>query len=202
MLDLSFNFWSTIGTAFRLTMLVWWQLQRSNSLIKLIQMVVCNMYFSNKFIVENLSFSVPVILIFTKFESQESNAFNKLQTTCSYDDALLQAPHYARREFDEEHLSRFKDRRYPPLEIVYLKGECSHPLFINLLKYESHWRYAKRKCRMLRDYWANNGGVEWWYFEAAVGHSSGSKSQIANKNDVTKVMFMWGITLSLANMRL
>ena len=100
------------------------------------------MYFSNEFVVEDLQFSVPVILIFTKFESQEANAFNKLQETCSYDKALLQAPHHARTQFDQEHLSRFKDRRYAPVEIVYLKGECSHHLFIDLLKYESHLRYA------------------------------------------------------------
>jgi len=100
------------------------------------------MYFSNEFVVEDLQFSVPVILIFTKFESQEANAFNKLQETCSYDDALLQAPHYACREFDQEHLSRFKDRRHPALEIVYLKGEYSYYLFIDLLKYQSHLRYA------------------------------------------------------------
>jgi len=101
------------------------------------------MYFSNGFwvVVKDLHFSVPVILIFTKFESQEANAFNKLQETCSYDHALLQAPHYARKHFDKEHLSQFKDRRYPPTEIVYLKGE-SHHLFLNLLKNRSHLRYA------------------------------------------------------------
>ena len=109
-------------------------------MIKLIRMVVC--IFQINSVVEDLHFSVPVILILTKFESQEANAFNKLQETCLYDDALLQAPQYAHRQFEKENLSRFKDRRYPPLEIVYLKGECSHHLCIDLLKHKSHLRYA------------------------------------------------------------
>ena len=108
---------------------------------KLIQMVVC-IIFPNEFVVEDLHFLVPVILIFTKFESQEANAFNKLQETCSHDDALLQAPQYAYRQFEQENLSRFKDRRYPPRGIVYLRSECSHYLFIDLLKHKSHLRYG------------------------------------------------------------
>jgi len=74
---------------------------------------------------------VPVILIFTKFESQEADAFRRLQETCSDDDALLQAPQKARQNFEQDHLSRFRDRRYPPKEVIYLKNmnrgdaECS-----------------------------------------------------------------------------
>jgi GTPase Era involved in 16S rRNA processing len=65
---------------------------------------------------------VPVILIFTKFESQEAIAFQKLQKTCNFEDALALAPHQARQQFDQEHLYRFKDRRYPAKEVVYLKN--------------------------------------------------------------------------------
>jgi len=65
---------------------------------------------------------VPVILIFTKFESQEADAFGRLQETCSVDDALLQAPKQARQNFEQDHLSRFKERKYPPKEVVYLKN--------------------------------------------------------------------------------
>jgi hypothetical protein len=74
---------------------------------------------------------VPVILIFTKFESQEAVAFAKLQETYSLDDALARAPQQARQEFEQDHLSRFKNRKYPPKEIIYLKNmdkgdaECS-----------------------------------------------------------------------------
>jgi hypothetical protein len=67
---------------------------------------------------------VPVILIFTKFESEEAYAFDKLQMTCSLDDALAQAPQEARQEFEQNHLSRFKDRKYPPKEVIYLKSKC------------------------------------------------------------------------------
>jgi len=65
---------------------------------------------------------VPVVLIFTKFESQEAHAFGKLQETHSLDDALAQAPQQARQEFEQHHLSRFKDRKYPPKEVIYLKN--------------------------------------------------------------------------------
>jgi hypothetical protein len=84
---------------------------------------------------------VPVILIFTKFESQEAIAFHKLQETCSFEDALLQAPHQARQFFDQEHLSRFKDRRYAPKEIVYMKGEYSVSSSLYLMTHHSHCRY-------------------------------------------------------------
>jgi len=79
--------------------------------------------------------SVPVILIFTKFESQEAIAFHKLQETCSIEEALLQAPYQARTDFDQEHLSRFQNRRYPAKEIVYMKSECSTPSSVDLMKH-------------------------------------------------------------------
>jgi hypothetical protein len=68
---------------------------------------------------------VPVILIFTKFESQEAIAFKKLMQECSAEEAMSQAAEQARHDFDRAHLSRFRDRKYPPKEILYLKGRCS-----------------------------------------------------------------------------
>jgi hypothetical protein len=65
---------------------------------------------------------VPVMLIFTKFESQEAIAFKNLIQQCSPEDALSRAPEQARREFDQAHLSGFKNRKYAPKEILYLKG--------------------------------------------------------------------------------
>jgi hypothetical protein len=72
---------------------------------------------------------VPVILIFTKFESQEAIAFKKLTQQCSPEDALSRAAEQARREFDHAHLSGFKNRKYAPKEILYLKGMHSNTLF-------------------------------------------------------------------------
>jgi hypothetical protein len=66
---------------------------------------------------------VPVILIFTKFESREAVAFRLLKQQYSTEEALSEAPQRARVDFDKEHLSRFTSRRYPPKGILYLKGE-------------------------------------------------------------------------------
>jgi hypothetical protein len=69
--------------------------------------------------------AVPVILIFTKFESQEAVAFKKLIQQCSAEEALSRAAQQARHDFEETYLTRFKDRKYGPKEILYLKGMSS-----------------------------------------------------------------------------
>ena len=66
---------------------------------------------------------MPVILIFTKFESQEAAAFRLLKQQYSTEEALFKAPQQARDNFDREHLSRFTNRKYAPKGILYLKGE-------------------------------------------------------------------------------
>ena len=66
---------------------------------------------------------MPVILIFTKFESQEAVAFSLLKQQYSTEKALSKAPQRARDDFDKEHLSRFTSRKYAPKGILYLKGE-------------------------------------------------------------------------------
>ena len=68
---------------------------------------------------------MPVILIFTKFESQEAVAFSLLKQQYSTEEALSKAPQQARDNFDHEHLSRFTSRKYAPKGILYLKGEYS-----------------------------------------------------------------------------
>lgn len=70
----------------------------------------------------NTDLLVPVILIFTKFESQESQAFKTLKNECSMEEALARAPAVAQQKFNQEHLSRFKDRIYPPKDFIYLKS--------------------------------------------------------------------------------
>jgi hypothetical protein len=65
---------------------------------------------------------VPVILIFTKFESQEAIAFKKLIQQYSAEEALDRAAQQARDDFDQTYLSGFKNRRFAPTEISYLKG--------------------------------------------------------------------------------
>ncbi|KIM44167.1 hypothetical protein M413DRAFT_67850 [Hebeloma cylindrosporum] len=70
---------------------------------------------------------VPVVLIFTKFECEEAEAFRKLLKPCSNVDLLLEeVPRQAREDFDQKHLHRFIDRKYAPKAIAYLKGEFSH----------------------------------------------------------------------------
>jgi hypothetical protein len=67
---------------------------------------------------------VPVILIFTKFESQEADAFRFLkQQSSTEEEAKSKAPQQARDNFDQEHLSRFTSQKYAPKGILYLKGE-------------------------------------------------------------------------------
>jgi hypothetical protein len=66
---------------------------------------------------------VPVILIFTKFESQEAVAFRLLKQQYSTEEALSMAPQEARDNFNQKHLSRFTSRKYAPKGILYLKGE-------------------------------------------------------------------------------
>ena len=66
---------------------------------------------------------MPVILIFTKFESQEAVAFHLLKQQYSTEEALSKAPQQARDNFNQEHLSRFTSQKYAPKGILYLKGE-------------------------------------------------------------------------------
>ena len=66
---------------------------------------------------------MPVILIFTKFESQEAVAFSLLEQQYPTEEALSKAPQQARENFDQKHLSRFTSRKYAPKGVLYLKGE-------------------------------------------------------------------------------
>jgi hypothetical protein len=76
---------------------------------------------------------VPVILIFTKFESREATTFKMLKQECSDEEALARTPQEAQNQFNREHLSRFMDRKYAPKEILYIKGQCLHTCLSILL---------------------------------------------------------------------
>ncbi|KJA18796.1 hypothetical protein HYPSUDRAFT_144590, partial [Hypholoma sublateritium FD-334 SS-4] len=68
---------------------------------------------------------VPVILVFTKFESLEAEVFAQLQMNSQYsgEEAIQQAQQVAQKTFEDKHLIHFTSgRKYPPKKVVFLKS--------------------------------------------------------------------------------
>jgi hypothetical protein len=71
-----------------------------------------------------MSNTVPVIAIFTKFESFDAIAFNTLlEEGKSFEEAEIEAPKRAEVDFDKEHRPRVLNCIYPPRKVVYLRSE-------------------------------------------------------------------------------
>ncbi len=67
---------------------------------------------------------VPVIVIFTKFESCDAVAFNKLEDEgLSFEEAEDKASQCAEDDFKRDELPRILSQKYPPVKVVYLQGE-------------------------------------------------------------------------------
>ncbi|TDL20162.1 hypothetical protein BD410DRAFT_841513 [Rickenella mellea] len=65
---------------------------------------------------------VPVIVIFTKFDSLDAIAFTKLEEEgAPFEEAEAQAPQLAELEFNKEQLPRIFGRKYAPAKVVYLR---------------------------------------------------------------------------------
>lgn len=76
---------------------------------------------------------MPVILVFTKFESLDAEVFNQLQTSSEYsvEDAIKQASHIAQKNFEKAHLAQFTNgRKYPPKNILFLKSIIYYKCYI------------------------------------------------------------------------
>ena len=71
--------------------------------------------------------AVPVILLFTKFETQDSEAFEKLQSEGkkTLEEAHALAEKSAEEKFKSTELQRFTNRKYPPKDIIYLRSKIS-----------------------------------------------------------------------------
>jgi hypothetical protein len=70
---------------------------------------------------------VPVIVVFTKFDAQDDEAYGALKNEgLPPDDAVNQAPSRAMKDFQKTHkdLSIFRGR-YPPKASVILRGKAS-----------------------------------------------------------------------------
>jgi len=66
--------------------------------------------------------SVPVIAIFTKFDSLDIEAYRILRDQgLSHNEARERCSQHAEERFDQIHLPRIQDRRFPPAHIVHLR---------------------------------------------------------------------------------
>ena len=68
---------------------------------------------------------MPVIVVFTKFDARDDEAYEVLKDEgLSPDDAVVQAPIRAMKDFQKDHknLPVFKNR-YPPKAFVILRGK-------------------------------------------------------------------------------
>lgn len=70
---------------------------------------------------------VPVIVIFTKFDSLDAAAFHRLRKEGkSRAVARTEAPAHADQEFDNIHMPRLLSKAYPPANILRLRSELFH----------------------------------------------------------------------------
>jgi hypothetical protein len=66
---------------------------------------------------------VPVVVIFTKLDALDSQAFKALRDKgVSRDEAKERAPVHAIMTFKETYLNELCDKQYPPKGYVYLRG--------------------------------------------------------------------------------
>ncbi|KAJ8483089.1 hypothetical protein ONZ45_g14727 [Pleurotus djamor] len=71
---------------------------------------------------EQLSHNIPVIAIFTKFDHLEIDAFTILQDEgLGEDEALKEAPHRAKSDFERDHLPRLLNCKNRPQSHIYLR---------------------------------------------------------------------------------
>jgi hypothetical protein len=70
-----------------------------------------------------LSAAVPLIVIFTKFDALDDDAFDCLDKEgLPWEDAKQQAPVRAVADFEKVHLRSLYKSKYPPRGHVYLRG--------------------------------------------------------------------------------
>ncbi|TDL16959.1 hypothetical protein BD410DRAFT_586477 [Rickenella mellea] len=70
---------------------------------------------------------VPVIVIFTKFDSRDAVAFNKLEDEgLSFEEAEAKASQCAEDDFKRDELPRILSQKYPPVKVVYLRDMDKH----------------------------------------------------------------------------
>jgi hypothetical protein len=78
-----------------------------------------------------MSFEVPVILIFTKFDALDAIAFTNLEREGkAIEEAESEAPQRAREEFEKYELPRFMNHVYRPNGIVCLRSKCTFSLWM------------------------------------------------------------------------
>ncbi|KIM77679.1 hypothetical protein PILCRDRAFT_76386 [Piloderma croceum F 1598] len=65
--------------------------------------------------------SVPVVVLFTKFDALEDKAYGDLAKHYPHEDAVAQAPARAVADFENQHLPRVYRLKYPPKGHVYLR---------------------------------------------------------------------------------
>lgn len=79
-------------------------------------------YFHNQFMIYFLQ--VPVITIFTKFDSLDAQAFHFLRNTgMSRKEAKAKAQDYATQDFNKVHLPRILEKKFPPADTLCLRGD-------------------------------------------------------------------------------
>ncbi|KDQ14505.1 hypothetical protein BOTBODRAFT_32630 [Botryobasidium botryosum FD-172 SS1] len=67
--------------------------------------------------------SVPVIAIFSKFDALDASAFVELEASgVPFEQAQIDAPEYAEKQFNLTHLPLIMDQPHPPRDVVYLRN--------------------------------------------------------------------------------
>lgn len=94
------------------------------------------------------SVTVPVIVIFTKFDAMDDKAFSELtRSGMSIDDAKVQAPGHAVMMFDRDLRDVLYGMKYPPKNHVLLRGKV---LYIDRDISSFRSRHEPSTCNMRR----------------------------------------------------
>ena len=86
---------------------------------------LAEVYFSPPFVgvSDIFSFSVLVVLIFTKFDALEIKCYSELREQGKrHEEASTQVPELANKTFQSEYLRRIQDVEFPPKTYVCLAG--------------------------------------------------------------------------------
>ena len=81
-------------------------------------------------VLTNISFTVPLVVIFTKFDGQIDGAFVTLAAEKD-EDKWEKAREIAETTFQKNYLPKVLDAKYPPKAYVRLEGETDEDFFLN-----------------------------------------------------------------------
>ena len=87
----------------------------------------------------NISFTVPLVVIFTKFDGQIASEFVNLADANLDEDKWERAREIAETTFQKVYLPKVLDAKYPPKTYVRLEGENSDIFFrMGVMLFQRH----------------------------------------------------------------